>query len=162
LRLHHATGATRRTGWIAPILPDHSFESPPGKPLVRSAAGDVLGARIAARALLEGTEAAASDRALATLVLSAALLQCASLGDGEARRRDVADYLQGLLDAGIPGPGMMCSPMQFVRYAAAELSALPPHSRCLLISQLLSLVSDGGYFADCGSDDVLRTAQSGL
>lgn len=135
-----------------------SFDTPPDGPLLSAAVGDVLAARRAARGLLAGAPADAADGSLATLFLTATLVHCAVLGGGEARRREVADYLQGVLDAGTPEPGMLRSPMQFLRYAGAELAALLPQPQCRLVAHLLSLVSHDGYVEDCGPEDVTETA----
>lgn len=143
--------------WIALIVSGRSFDSPPEGLLLSGAVGDVLAARRAARALLAGS-AAEADGGLATLFLTASLLHCAIHGGGEARRVDVADYLGGVLDSGTPGPGMLRSPLQFLRYAGAEVEALLPQPRCRLTAHLLSLVSDSGYVEDCGADESSGTA----
>jgi len=146
--------------WIALIVSGSSFDTPPEGPLLSAAVGDVLAARRAARALLADA-AAPADASLAILFLTATLVHCAVLGGGEARRREVADYLQGVLDAGTPGPGMLRSPMQFLRYAGAEVAALLPQPQCKLIAHLLSLVSQDGYVEDCGPEEAAKTAHEG-
>lgn len=146
--------------WVALIVPGRSFDSLPEGPLLSGAVGDILAARRAARALLAGC-ADEADGALATLFLTASLLHCAIHGGGEARRGDVADYLRCVLDSGTPGPGMLRSPVQFLRYAGAEVEALLPQPRCRLTAHLLSLVSNPGYVEDCGADELSGTAHQG-
>lgn len=106
-------------------------------------AGDVAAARSQARALL----AAASntlpdllDPVLATLVLTAVCLDAGVATGGEPKRTDLAAHLTRMLEVGMPGPALLRSPMQFVRYAALELQALPARRRVCLLQVLLRVI----------------------
>lgn len=82
-----------------------------------------------------------ADGSLARLVLTAACLHCASAQGGESRR-DLALYLKTLCDDPLLDPALLRSPMQFVRYAAAELQALAGPARKILLDWLLATVSE--------------------
>jgi hypothetical protein len=106
------------------------------------ASGDVLAARRAALELLGGARVA--DPARATLVLTAALLHCGVRSGGQVSRRRLAIYLRDLVAAETPGPGLLRSPMQFVRYAAVELQALAAPRRTRLLADLMAAVRGVG------------------
>lgn len=96
------------------LVSHRAFESFPGD--------DVLAARTCAQLLLVGSQASAGDLSQARLLLTAAFLHInARIGPDPT----VAD-LQGLLVSLGAGAGardaLSASPIQFVRYAAAELA----------------------------------------
>jgi hypothetical protein len=93
---------------------DRVFENYPGD--------DVLAARTCARLLLVGSQASAGDLSQARLLLTAACLHVhARIGPDPT-----VDDLRGLLVSLRAGAGardaLTSSPIQFVRYAAAELA----------------------------------------
>ena len=106
------------------------------------ASGDVLAARRAALEVLGASRV--SDPTCATLVLTAALLHCGVRTGGQVSRRRLAAYLRDLIAAETPGPGLLRSPMQFVRYAAVELQALAAPRRGRLLADLIAAVRDDG------------------
>lgn len=115
-------------------------------PLSTGPTGDVVAARLLARQLLNaaiGSFPDLVDQGLATLTLTAACLHTSTLLGGETRRSDLARYLTAMLEVGMPGPALLRSPMQFVRYAALELQALPTQRRVSLLQALIGVVSSG-------------------
>jgi len=122
----------------------NALKDDPDRPLLPGAAGDVVAARNIARRLLRpanGPAAIVAEPGLATLVLTAACLHCTQCSDEEASQTDLATYLAQLVQQRAIDPAMMRSPLQFVRYAAAELQALPLAPRQSLLRDLLKIVS---------------------
>jgi len=126
-------------------LLDRSFEVYRDEPLLPGAAGDVSAARLVARQILWAggrLVVAVPDPSLATLMLTATCLHCVSERGDDAWRRDLVVSLTALLNAGLDGPSLSRSPMQFVRYAASELQALTPDLRIQLLEALIQLVCE--------------------
>lgn len=122
----------------------YALKDDPDRPLLPGAAGDVIAARYIARRLLwpaDGPAAIVAQPGLATLVLTAACLHCTQCSDDEASQTDLAAYLAQLVQQHAVDTAMMRSPLQFVRYAAAELQALPMAPRQSLLRDLLKAVS---------------------
>jgi hypothetical protein len=115
----------------------------PDIPLAAGALGDVLVARQTARALIADQGGGFPDPSLTTLTLAAACLHVAGLSGGELRRADLRTFLQDLRRAEETDASVARHPSQFVRYAAAELDALPPDRRSRLLDGLLALVAGG-------------------
>lgn len=88
-----------------------------------------------------------ADPVLATLVLSAGCLHTAALY-GDVRRTDLVRFLTAIVEDGLPGPALLRSPMQFVRYAALELQALSSRRRDSLLQILIGILA-----ADLGAEN---------
>ena len=110
--------------------------------LISAPAGDILAARAVAVRALGKAIADGGQLRLATLYLTAALLQCA-IHDGEGVTLPaLVAYLNELRLTGLPGREMNASPLQFCRYAAAEMNTLSPIQRSNLITTLLAAAAE--------------------
>lgn len=126
-------------------MPGRSFQGFDNLPLSLGGVGDVIAARSFARDLLEAAACLRPDvfdSILAALLLTAVALHVhAALGE-DIRRHDIVRFLRALLDLGRPSAEFARSPMQFVRYAALELHALPTARREPLLRDLILIVSE--------------------
>lgn len=136
-------------------MSDPSSEGPDDPLLSTGSTGDVLAARQVARELLTASKDTLPDLVdpvLATLVLTAACLHNSVMLSGGVRRSDLVRHFNMVLEVGTPGPALLNSRMQFVRYAAAEVTALAPRRRCCLLLTLLRIVSPAGELVPCDDD----------
>ena len=104
-------------------------------------AGDVLSAREAARTLLSGVLHASPDPTLAVLLLTATLLHVDSRSSGGVGLRGIMGCLNRLAQAGPAAAGFEESPMQFVRYVAAEVETVPLDRRSAVLASLVASLS---------------------
>ena len=91
------------------------------------AAGDVLAARAVARALLQGSHQPSADPhgVLAAVVLTALCLHAAQVSQGDVYITDLLDFVRRLACGPDLRGDLRKSPVQFARFAGAELEALP-------------------------------------
>lgn len=125
-------------GCVASELIDAGLAEP--RAFVDSA-GDVLSARETARALLTGGLHASPDPTLAVLLLTATLLHVDSRSSGGGELRAILECLRRLGQAG-PAAGFEASPMQFVRYVAAELQTIPLDRRTAVVTSVVGSLSN--------------------
>ena len=96
------------------LVSDREFECFPGD--------DVLAARACARSLLVGAQASAGDLSQARLLLTAACLHVHARIGPDPTIADLRRLLVSLRAGAGAREALTSSPIQFVRYAAAELA----------------------------------------
>ena len=122
-----------------PSLSERSFFSSLEDSLFSSASGDVLAARAAAIDLLALSGSA--DDPLATLILTALLVQAILEHGGDLRRSDIHPLCEAFLAPTGPAPRLSRSSSQFVRYAAEEVRRCEPDCRGRLLGRLAGALS---------------------
>jgi hypothetical protein len=119
-------------------VPQRSFVDP--VPPARPIAGDVIGARRAAVDFLQGPSSSEPGLAFQRLVLTAVCLHVDILHPDGVSLRAVVACLHRILTDAIVDPALARSPMQFVRYAAAELGGMSTEERNRMVRQLIALI----------------------
>ena len=105
-------------------------------------AGDVLSAREAARTLLSVGLHTSPDPTLSVLLLTATLLHVDSRSSSGAGLRGIMECLRRLGQAGPAAAGFEASPMQFVRYVAAELQTIPLDRRSAVVTSVAASLAN--------------------
>ena len=119
-----------------------SFSSSLEDGLFSSAFGDVLAARAAAIDLLASS--ASVNDPLATMVLTAVLIQAVLEQGGDVRRWDAQQLCEAFLAADGPAPRLGRSSSLFVRYTAEEAGRCEADDRHRLLGRLVGAVLGQG------------------